>query len=119
MLYEVITIWSKAGMEDDANWWLEAPGGLEVGGSGLSATLRDYARFGLFMLEDGVIGNERILPEGWMAEASSRQVINGETVDYGYMLWPLRITSYNVCYTKLLRAGTICPVGMAPVRRSG
>lgn len=87
-------IWSKAGMEDDASWWLEAPDGLEVGGSGLSATLRDYARFGLFMLEDGVIGNERILPEGWMAEASSRQVINGETVDYGYMLWPLHGNSY-------------------------
>ena len=41
-----------------------------------------------------MIGNERILPEGWMAEASSRQVINGETVDYGYMLWPLHGNSY-------------------------
>ena len=87
-------IWSKAGMESDATWWLEAPDGLEVGGSGLSATLRDYARFGLFMLEDGVIMGERVLPEGWMAEASSRKVVGGETVEYGYMLWPLHDRSY-------------------------
>ena len=32
--------------------------GLEVAGAGISATLRDYVRFGLFMLHDGVIGNE-------------------------------------------------------------
>lgn len=87
-------IWSRAGMGADATWWLESPDGLEVGGSGLSATLRDYARFGLFLLEDGVIDGERILPEGWMTEAGSRQHIGGEIVEYGYMLWPLHGDSY-------------------------
>lgn len=87
-------IWSKMGMEADANWWLQSADGLEVGGSGLSATLRDYARFGLFMLNDGVIDGERILPAGWMDVASSRQQVGGETVDYGYMLWPLHGRSY-------------------------
>ncbi len=87
-------IWSKAGMQADANWWLESPDGLEVGGSGLSATLRDYARFGLFMLEDGVIDGERVLPEGWMAEAGARKTVGGEVVEYGYMLWPLHGRSY-------------------------
>ncbi len=88
-------IWSKAGMEADANWWLESPDGLEVGGSGLSATLRDYARFGLFMLEDGVIDGESVLPEGWMSEAGSRKTVDGEVVEYGYMLWPLHGNSYS------------------------
>ncbi len=46
-----------------------SPGGLEVGGSGLSATLRDFARFGLFLLNDGVLDGERVLPEGWIAES--------------------------------------------------
>jgi CubicO group peptidase (beta-lactamase class C family) len=87
-------IWSRAGMEADANWWLESPGGLEVGGSGLSATLRDFARFGLFLLADGVIDGERVLPEGWVAEASKRAIIGGKPVDYGYMLWPLHGRSY-------------------------
>ncbi|KUM53473.1 serine hydrolase domain-containing protein [Rheinheimera sp. EpRS3] len=91
-------IWSKLGMEADANWWLQSPDGLEIGGSGLSATLSDYARFGLFLLNDGVIntttGSERVLPQGWTKAASSRQVIGGETVDYGYMFWPLYGRSY-------------------------
>ena len=91
-------IWSTLGMQADANWWLQAPDGLEIGGSGLSATLRDYARLGLFWLNDGVITLDgkvqRVLPEGWMQAASSRQQIGGKTVDYGYMLWPLHGNSY-------------------------
>jgi CubicO group peptidase (beta-lactamase class C family) len=82
-------IWARLGMESDATWWLESPGGLEVGGSGLSATLRDYARFGLFLLADGVVEGERVLPEGFLAEATQRQRIGGELVEYGYMFWPV------------------------------
>jgi len=37
-------IWSKFGMEAQANWWLDSPDGVEIGGSGISATLRDAAR---------------------------------------------------------------------------
>ena len=87
-------LWAPLGMESSATWWLASPGGLEIGGSGLSATLRDYARFGLFLLNDGVIDGQRVLPEGWVAEASSRTVIGGEEVEYGYMLWPLHGRSY-------------------------
>lgn len=87
-------IWAKAGMQAAANWWLESPDGLEVGGSGLSATLRDYARFGLLLLDDGVVNGVRVLPEGWVATASARKVVGGATVDYGYMLWPLHGNSY-------------------------
>jgi CubicO group peptidase (beta-lactamase class C family) len=81
-------IWTKAGMESDATWWLESPDGLEIGGSGLSATLRDYGRFGLFLMNDGVVKGERILPEGWVREAGSSKIIGGKSVDYGYMIWP-------------------------------
>jgi CubicO group peptidase (beta-lactamase class C family) len=82
-------IWAKFAMESDANWWLESPDGLEVGGSGLSATLRDYGRFGLFLLNGGVAGGEEILPEGWIEEASSPKMVGGAHIDYGYMLWPV------------------------------
>jgi CubicO group peptidase (beta-lactamase class C family) len=87
-------IWSKVGMEADANWWLESPDGLEVGGSGLSATLRDYARFGQFLLDDGIVDGERVLPAGWMAAAGTRKTVHGEMQEYGYMLWPLHGDSY-------------------------
>lgn len=67
-------IWSRVGMESDASWWLESPNGLEVGGSGLSATLRDYGRFGLFLLDEGLAGGERVLPNGWHAADAAGQV---------------------------------------------
>jgi len=87
-------IWSRVGMEADASWWLESPGGLEVGGSGLSATLRDYARFGLFLLNGGVIDGQQVVPEGWVTAASTPKVVAGESISYGYMLWPLHANSY-------------------------
>ncbi|HEY8353220.1 MAG TPA: serine hydrolase [Sphingomonadales bacterium] len=83
-------IWSKLGMERDASWWLESPDGLEVAGSGISATLRDYARFGLFIMNDGIIDGERVLPEGWVREAGSPRMIGGAQVDYGFMWWPVK-----------------------------
>lgn len=82
-------IWSRLGMEHDAHWWLEAPDGLEVAGSGICATLRDYARFARFVLRGGVIGTDRVLPEGWLAEAGAARVLGGKTVNYGYMWWPV------------------------------
>jgi len=80
-------IWSKFGMESDATWWLESPDGLEVGGSGLSASLRDYGRFGQFVLNGGKIGDESIAPEGWFSEAGTSKQVGGKNVDYGYMWW--------------------------------
>lgn len=87
-------IWAPFGMESDATWWLESPGGLEIGGSGLSATLRDYGRFGVFLLNNGTIDGESILPDAWIQEASTPKMIDGQEVDYGYMLWPLGNGTY-------------------------
>ena len=80
-------IWSKFGMETDATWWLESPDGMEVGGSGLSATLRDYGRFGLFVAEGGKANGQQVVPQGWYSEAGSSKNVGGKTVDYGYMWW--------------------------------
>ena len=80
-------IWGNYGMESDATWWLESADGQEIGGSGLSATLRDYGRFGLFFLNAGAVGINTILPAGWMGEAGSSKVIGGKKINYGYMWW--------------------------------
>lgn len=82
-------IWKPAGMESNATWWLDAPNGLELAGTGISATLRDYGRFGLFVQQDGFIDGKRIVPRGWFQEAGSPKVIGGKPVNYGYLWWPL------------------------------
>ena len=64
-------IWSRYAMEADARWWLDSPNGHEIGGSGFSATLRDYGRFGQFILDGGTANGEQILPKGWIEEAST------------------------------------------------
>lgn len=90
-------IWSRFGMEFDGSWTLESDDGQETTGGGVNAALRDYARFGLFVLSDGMAGGERIVPQRWFAEAShpradSPQVsyglpTPGNPLGYGYQWW--------------------------------
>jgi CubicO group peptidase (beta-lactamase class C family) len=82
-------LWSRLGMERDATWWVESPGGMGLAGSGLGATLRDYGRFGLLVQQDGVIDGQQIVPPGWFQEAGSAHRIGGKSVDYGYLWWPI------------------------------
>lgn len=83
-------IWSKFGMEADAYWWLDAPDGVEIGGSGFSASLRDYGRLGLFMLGGGLANKEMILPVAWTYEATTPKALrNGSLIPYGYLWWPV------------------------------
>jgi CubicO group peptidase (beta-lactamase class C family) len=86
-------IWGPAGMEADAFYTLESEGGQEIGGSRAGVTLRDFGRFGQFILEDGLAEGRRILPEGWVAEAGRRHFTldpagNGYGADgYGFGWW--------------------------------
>ena len=81
--------WSRYGMESDARWWLDSPDGHEIGGSGFSATLRDYGRFGEFILEGGIANGEQILPTGWIHEATTPKMLHGgKELTYGYFWWP-------------------------------
>jgi CubicO group peptidase (beta-lactamase class C family) len=68
-------------------WWLESIEGQEIAGSGLTAILRDYGRFGLFVLNGGVIDGKKIVPDNWFAEAGTIKIVAGKKVDYGYMWW--------------------------------
>lgn len=82
-------IWEPCGMESKAEWWLDSPDGNEIGGSGFSAVLRDYARFGQFILDEGKVEGKQLLPDGWAEAAGQPTTLdNGETVNYGLMWWP-------------------------------
>ncbi|MEZ5550545.1 MAG: serine hydrolase [Pseudomonadales bacterium] len=80
-------IWQPYGMESDASWLLEGPGGVEFGGCCINATLRDYVRIGLFAMRGGVLQDgERVLPENWMADSTApSKGYDG----YGYYWWLL------------------------------
>ena len=78
-------MWLPFGMQADANWMTHGVGGGELGGCCISATLRDYARIGLFALADGVLADgTRVLPEGWMQSSTEpSRAFPG----YGYLWW--------------------------------
>ncbi len=81
------TLWQPLGMERDACWILGA-GGAEVAGCCISASLRDYARFGRFIADGGRIAGRSILPEDWIATATTHQADIGEPGHgYGYQWW--------------------------------
>ena len=61
-------IWRPAGMEADANWVLDKAG-IQRGGCCSSATLRDYARYGLFIAKGDAGPASAVLPAGWIDEA--------------------------------------------------
>lgn len=58
-------IWSKLGAEYDAAVALD-PAGFSVVNGGICTTARDLARFGLLYLDNGVIGDQRVLSESWV-----------------------------------------------------
>lgn len=80
-------LWQAYGMERDATWLVDAAG-HERGGCCLSMTLGDYARVGQFMLDGGVARGRHILPDGWIGQATTRQITNGAPpAGYGYFWW--------------------------------
>lgn len=80
-------IWKPFGMEQDAVWML-GPTGHEISGCCMSASLRDYARFGQFILNGGVAGGVNVLPDDWLASATTKQAeIGVPGRGYGYQWW--------------------------------
>lgn len=80
-------IWKPFGMEQDAVWMLGATG-HEISGCCISASLKDYARLGQFVLNDGVVDGVRIVPDDWFGAATTKQTDIGlPGRGYGYQWW--------------------------------
>jgi CubicO group peptidase (beta-lactamase class C family) len=80
-------LWQAYGMERDATWLVDVAG-HERGGCCLSMTVGDYARIGQFMLDGGVAQERKVLPDGWIGQATTAQITNGAPPSgYGYFWW--------------------------------
>ena len=80
-------VWKPYGMERDAVWMLGSTG-HEISGCCISASLRDYARLGQFILDGGKIHGEIDLPSDWLAKATTKQADIGiPGRGYGFQWW--------------------------------
>ena len=80
-------IWKPFGMEQDAVWMLGATG-HEISGCCISASLKDYARLGQFVLNGGIAGGTKVVPDDWFASATVKQAdIGVPGRGYGYQWW--------------------------------
>lgn len=78
-------IWKPFGMEFNAYWVIDTDYEQELGGCCLNATLRDYARLGMFAMNNGKLNNGvEILPKNWMKDSTTPSRNNSY---YGYQWW--------------------------------
>lgn len=81
-------IWKPWGMESRAFWLADECSEMSIGGSGISATLRDYGRIGSLMLHQGKRDGKNLLADEWMKDATSLLIKTGEdNSGYGYLWW--------------------------------
>ncbi len=81
-------IWKPFGMQTCGYWLADECSNLNIGGSGLSASLRDYAKLGLLMLDDGKINGESIFADSWLENATKSLYSTDEAEGgYGYLWW--------------------------------
>lgn len=81
-------VWKPYGMASDALWLKDEIDGTEAGGSGISATLADYARLGQFLLDGGSANGKAVLADGWITDATQKHAdIGVPGRGYGYQWW--------------------------------
>lgn len=96
--YTASRLWEPLGAEADGFYIMDGPPGVgrEFNGAGFNATLRDFARVGLLMLNRGKANGRQIVSPEWVAE-STRPTDATATgpMGYGYQWWTLGGASYS------------------------
>src|SRR5690554_6215691 len=88
-------IWKPYGMENCAYWLADECSNLNIGGSGLSASLRDFARIGTLMLRENQSNVNNIISKEWLKDATSiLYEVNEQGGGYGYLWWRSKDGSY-------------------------
>lgn len=87
-------LWKPAGMETGAFYVLDGPPdvGKEFTAGAFNATLRDYGRVGLMMLNHGRANGHQVVPAAWVKESTTPGPGPGDTTDgtgYAYLWWTI------------------------------
>lgn len=75
--------------------------GINLGGYGLSVRTEDIARLGQLYLQKGQWQGKQLLPQDWVATATSKQVSNGSNPQsdwdqgYGFQFWRCRHDAFR------------------------
>jgi hypothetical protein len=82
-------IWQPLGAEFDGFFIADGPPGVgrALNGMGFNAALRDFARLGQLMLDDGEANGTRVLPEGWVAQMTAMKPTGEPMPGYGFQTW--------------------------------
>ncbi len=85
-------IWKKIGAQSDAFLYRAKAQRDQPAYGVLSATLRDYGRFGLMIMNGGSLGGNRVVGPSWIKEAATpakfaKPADENEGLGYGYQWW--------------------------------
>ena len=81
--------------------WVEDPQGYPFGGSGLSLTPRNMARFGFLYLREGTVDGRQILSAEWIRESLQDHTGSGTVREtqtswgYGYLWWTTQLGGFS------------------------
>jgi CubicO group peptidase (beta-lactamase class C family) len=73
--------------------WASDPQGYTVGGSELTITPRDMAKFGYLYLNEGLWDGDQVIPVAWVRESTAQQSLANAAdgtrpeIGYGYLWW--------------------------------
>lgn len=88
--YTARCLWEPLGAESDGFYIMDGPPGTgrEFSGAGFNATLRDYARIGQMMLDEGVANGRRIVSADWVRQSTHPTgAEDGWPGGYGLQWW--------------------------------
>jgi CubicO group peptidase (beta-lactamase class C family) len=88
--YTAQCLWEPLGAEADGYYIMDGPAGegREFSGAGFNATLRDFARVGQMMLDDGRADGRQIVSQEWVRESTSGSgPSTGPRGGYGLQWW--------------------------------
>lgn len=95
-------VWARCGAGLDALWSIDHPGGLEKAYCCFHTNVRDFARLGYFVHQDGRAFHKQLLSKELLAELKKPVVLNnGDTIEhYGLQWWRIQYNNCDITYAR-------------------